>query len=114
MGRSLPGVPGTISMALSSGGLLNGSNLRWSFPSAAGRNILEGPDVGGARPDFADHVEFVQRLLAVDPHVEDAAGFTAAGHVVFAVQRFREVQPQFVNARGKRNIVAKEPSRRLW
>ena len=50
-------------------------------------------------PTSADHVEFVQRLLAVDPHVEDAAGFAAAGHIVLAVQRFREMQPEFVDAR---------------
>ena len=92
-------------MALSSGGLLNGSNLRWNFSVGGRRNVLEGSDVGGARPGFADHVEFVERLLAVDPHVEDAAGFAAARHVVFAVQRLREVQAQFVYARGQRNVV---------
>ena len=105
MGRSLPGMPGTISMAQSSGGLLNGSNLRCSFPSAAGEMSLKALNVGRAWPGIADHVEFVERLLTVDPHVEDPAGFAAAGHIVFAVQRLREVQPQFVNPRGEGNIV---------
>ena len=105
MGRSLPRVPGTISMAQSSGGLLNGSNFRCSFPSAAGEISLNALTSAVLGAGFADDVEFVERLFAVDPHIEDTAGFSAAGHIVLAVQRFREVQAKFVDARRERNIV---------
>src|ERR1039458_8701189 len=79
--------------------------LEVEFSVGGRRNVFEGPDVGGARPGFGDRVEFVQRLSTVDPHVEDAAGFAAAGLIIFAIKSFREVQPEFVNPGGKRDIV---------
>jgi hypothetical protein len=79
--------------------------LEVEFSVGGRRNVLEGPDVGGARPGFGNHVEFVERFRTVDPYVEDAAGFAAAGLIVFAIQRFREVQPKFVIAGGERDIV---------
>ena len=99
IGRSLPGVPGHDLDGAEQRRIAERLELQVELSVGGRRNVLEGSDVGGARPGFADHVEFVERLFAVDPHIEDAAGFAAAGHIVFAVQRFREVQPEFVNAR---------------
>ena len=75
------------------------------FSIGGRRNVLERSDVGGAGAGFADDVEFVERLFAVDPDIEHTAGFSAAGHIILAVERLREVEANFVDARRERNIV---------
>src|SRR5436853_3017425 len=77
------------------------------FAVGGGRDVLEGSEIGGARSGFANHVEFTQCLLAIDVYIENAAGLTAAGHVVLTVESLGKVQPQFIDAWWQRDIVSK-------
>jgi len=53
-----------------------------------------------------NHVELIERFIAVDINVEQSAGFTAAGCVSFPIERFREVQAQFIRAGSERYVIA--------
>src|SRR5215472_7095823 len=78
--------------------------------SVRGRcDVLKRPDVGSAGTSFRNHVKLVKCYLAVDPDVEDPAGFASAGHVIFTVKRLGEMQPQFVHAGREGNLVGERP-----
>jgi hypothetical protein len=62
-----------------------GLELQVQFAIGRGPDVLERPDIGRARAYLPDDIEAVQNCGAVSKDGEDAAGFSASGHIVLAV-----------------------------
>ena len=65
----------------------------------AGLDILKDPDIGNQRATgVGNDVEAVHRQLAIDQDIENPAILPAAGFQARTVDRFHEVEFQFVGA----------------